>query len=110
MQIDYFFIQLGAKPEQLNYFRCYVGESGLLVANSEFWGPSVMSEQGMRANFDSSDTMVSVVRIESRVDEGFSITEIEVHTLGKCCKNITISILSCLYHLTFTTLSIRPPW
>ena len=85
----------------------YVGDQDILVASSEFWGPSVMSDQGMRVNCEAPSALVSRVRIRSRANEGLSISEIEVHTLGKFFtnNNVSISMLSCLHDLSYMTLS-----
>ena len=80
---------------------------------SEFWGPSVISDQGMRVNCDVSAGLNSKVKIMSRQDDGLSISEIEVHTIGKFCKNndITISRLSYhLYHLNHQANLLKNPY
>ena len=60
-----------------------MGDGSKSFSCSEYPRSSFISDTGMRVNCQPSTGLNSRVIIQSRTDQGFSISEIEVHTLGK---------------------------
>ena len=72
----------------MDYFQVHVAEEDSFVECSEFWGPEVVSDQGMRVNCRASNDLYSTVKIITRIYLSISLSEIEVHTLGKFYKTL----------------------
>ena len=58
-------------------------QGSFLARCGEYPGPSRISKIGMRVNCEPTDLLHDLVQILSRKQEGLSVSEIEIHSLGK---------------------------
>lgn len=91
-----YYPQIGKETggKQLDFFEVQLEKGSC----SSFPGLSsnYLTNRGMRVNCDSTEYKSSSVTIESRQNEGFYISEIEVHTL---CKDIVLPLFCLKYIL-----------
>ena len=69
----------------------YVSDGAFLDSCSSYDEIS-NSDEGMRVNCKPFEKMHEQVIIQSLTNQGISLSEVEVHTLGKfCCNNINLT-------------------